>query len=66
MGINAISDSNATAYIDRLQSFALTDPHSEVRRDALLKLLNIEDFDPMAICRLILKSTSISGTPDRS
>jgi aminopeptidase N len=56
MGINAISDSNATAYIDRLQSFALTDPHSEVRRDALLKLLNIEDFDPMAICRLILKS----------
>ncbi|MBK8346821.1 MAG: hypothetical protein IPL08_04080 [Saprospiraceae bacterium] len=56
MGINAIADSLTGNYITVLQNMALTDPHSEVRRDALMKVLNVEDFDPVPLCRLILDS----------
>ncbi|MBC7884132.1 MAG: alanyl aminopeptidase [Saprospiraceae bacterium] len=54
MGINAIPDSLIGPYINSLQSMTLTDLHSEVRRDALLKLLNQEDFDPTQLCLRIL------------
>jgi len=56
MAVNAISEDSVSGYINQLQNLALSDPHSEVRRDALMKLLNVEDFEPTAICRLILES----------
>lgn len=56
MAINAISDSNAVNFVTQFQDMALTDQHSEVRKAALLKLLNIEDYDAAPICKLILDS----------
>lgn len=56
MGISTIPDSLAYQYIDQLQELSLSDPHSEVRKEALLKLLNIEDFDPAALCKLIINA----------
>ncbi|MBK9736070.1 MAG: hypothetical protein IPO92_14370 [Saprospiraceae bacterium] len=54
MGINAISDSLTSPYIPILQSMSFSDPHSEVRREALIKLLNNEDYDPTQLCQRIL------------
>ncbi len=56
MAINAISDSLVSKYIIKLQDMALTDPHSEVRRDALLRLIGIESFDPISLCKIVLES----------
>ncbi|MBL0027221.1 MAG: M1 family metallopeptidase [Saprospiraceae bacterium] len=56
MAINAIPDSLVSSYVKKLQDMTLTDPHSEVRRDALLKLLNIEEFEPTSLCKLIMES----------
>ncbi len=56
MAINAIADSLVSGYMDQLQTLAITDPHSEVRRDALLKLLGQESYEPASICRFILDS----------
>jgi aminopeptidase N len=56
MGISTIPDSLAYQYVDQLQEMALSDPHSEVRKEALIKLLNIEDFDPKSLCRLIINA----------
>lgn len=56
MGISAIPDSLAYQYVAQLQDMILSDPHSEVRKEALLKLLNIEDFDPSTLCKLILNA----------
>ena len=55
MGIGMIPDSLAATYVDQLQEMVLVDPHSEVRKEALIKLLNVEDFDPQSLCKLILK-----------
>lgn len=54
MAINAIPDSLIFEYIPRLQEKVLSDPHSEVRRDALMKLAASQDFDPSALSKLVL------------
>jgi len=54
MGIDAISAEKASNYINELQSLTFSDPHSEVRRGALVKLLEMEDFDPTTLCQNIL------------
>ncbi len=54
MGIDAISMDSAATYINELQSMTFSDPHSEVRRGALVKLLEIEDYDPTALCQNVL------------
>lgn len=54
MGIDAIRPESTTAYINELQSLTFSDPHSDVRRGALVKLLEIEDFDPTTLCQNIL------------
>jgi aminopeptidase N len=56
MAISTISDSLAAIHITALQDLALTDPHSEVRLAALSKLLNLESFNPVPLCKLVLAS----------
>ena len=54
MGIDAIGTEKAAKYINELQSLTFSDPHSEVRRGALVKLLEMEDFDPTTLCQNVL------------
>jgi aminopeptidase N len=54
LAINAIPDSLLFQYLPILQEKTLSDPHSEVRRDALMRLSGSEDFEPGALCKLIL------------
>ncbi|MBK9567613.1 MAG: M1 family metallopeptidase [Saprospiraceae bacterium] len=54
LAINAIPDSLLFQYLPMLQEKTLSDPHSEVRHDALMRLAGSEDFDPGALCKLIL------------
>ncbi|MFZ1751920.1 MAG: M1 family metallopeptidase, partial [Saprospiraceae bacterium] len=54
MAIGTISDSLIGDYTNQLQDMAMSDPHSEVRREALMKLLENEDFDPLPLCRTML------------
>lgn len=56
MGIGAIPDSLISTYMDKLQNMVLYDPHSEVRKEALIKLLNSEDFDAKPLCKIILNA----------
>lgn len=56
MGIHSISDSLAGQYFEKINDMVLTDPHSDVRGSALVKLLSVEDFDPKSICKIILNS----------
>jgi aminopeptidase N len=61
MGIRAIEDSTAAPYLTLLQEMAVSDIHSEVRKEALAKLLQIPDFDPMSLCQGILNTESSYG-----
>lgn len=54
MAINSIPDSLLAEYIPALQEKALSDLHSEVRKDALVRLAGSENFDPSTLCKLIL------------
>lgn len=54
MAIHSIPDSLAGNYFDKLNGMALTDPHSQVRGEAFIKLLNVDDFDPKSLCKIIL------------
>lgn len=55
-GIEYIADSIAIEYVDKLQEMVMTDPDSRVRRSALVRLLNIEDYDPLLLCRIIIST----------
>lgn len=54
MGIQAIPEKLLAGYAVRLEEMVLKDPHSEVRGMALVKLLDIKDFDPLPLCKLIM------------
>jgi hypothetical protein len=54
MAIDGITEDVVSKYTLQLQDLAMSDPHSEVRGKALLKLLDIEDYDPTTLCKNIL------------
>lgn len=54
IGINAMPSTLMESYYDKLIDVVLKDAHSEVRTIALIKLLEMEDFDPTTLCQLIL------------
>lgn len=56
LGIQKITDTIGEIYINKLQDLVLADPHSEVRKEALIRLANMEDFDAKAICRIVINS----------
>jgi hypothetical protein len=58
IGLQTLSDSTLLVekYIDRLEKIATTDPHAEVRNNALFTLMNAGDYDPTNICTLIMES----------
>ncbi len=56
IGINAMPAENVSEYHERLMEMVLHDGHSNVRSAALVKLLEQEDFDPTALCKLVLAS----------
>jgi aminopeptidase N len=56
--VRSIPDSLASTYADRLQALALSDPHSQVRREALIKLSMVDDIDLVPICNMVMMSES--------
>lgn len=55
-GIEYMPDSLTMQYADKLQEMAMSDPDSRVRRSALIKLLDEEDYDPSLLSHIILSS----------
>lgn len=56
--IRNIPDSVADLFADRLQALALSDGHSEVRREALIKLSMAEEIDLLPICHAVMLTES--------
>lgn len=56
LGIDFIPDSLVDIYTERLQDMTLTDSSPVVRRTAYLKLLNDQNFDPMLLSHIVIKS----------
>lgn len=56
IGIEYIPENLVSNYIAQLQDMAISDPNSKVRRSAYIKLLNIEDYDPMLLSHIIINS----------
>ncbi len=56
LAVNAISLDMMSEYHEKLIDLVLKDPHSQVRAMALIQLMEQEDFDPTALCKLVLLS----------
>jgi len=61
LGMGGINEENAATYVTRLQEMAVSDPHSEVRKEALSKLLQVPDFDALPLCLGLLNTEQSYG-----
>ncbi|MBK9254319.1 MAG: M1 family metallopeptidase [Saprospiraceae bacterium] len=56
LGITSVNEQNAMRFGLLLQNMVLEDKHSKVRADALMQLMNSEDFEGEQLCSIILES----------